>query len=97
MLDSRLVGRWRGVVESEAVTMDFASDGSLLYVVHAEGKDQKMFLRFRTEDGVVITDQPSEPREERTRYRIEVDGRLILDFNGDETIFTRVLTPSGGD
>ena len=91
MIDKRLLGRWDSIpgTTEEAVTIEFADDGSLTYTIHAAHADQKIFLRCRTEDDVIVSDQPSEPREERTQYRFAQDGRLVMTYEGEETIYRR--------
>ncbi len=91
-----LLGTWtsdpediEGHREFGRATLEFEEDGQLTYTVHAEGKDQKMFLTFRVEGGTLITDQPSSPREERTAYSIGADGKLILWFGGQRSVYVR--------
>jgi hypothetical protein len=60
------------------VTMSFTEDGFLVYRVHRGSVDEEILLRYRTEGGLLITDQPSAPREERTTYEITKDSRLRL-------------------
>jgi hypothetical protein len=92
--DSRLLGRWRSQpsVEgySEDVTLDFLDDGSLTYTIHAKGKDEVMLLKFRTESGVIVSDQESEPREERTPYEFSEEGNLLLIHDGKLTSYRRL-------
>lgn len=91
MIDERLLGRWESVtgVGQDPVTIEFTVDGSLTYTIHAPGTNQQMFLRYSIEDGVIITDQPSHPREERTAYRITSDGRLVMTNSGEQSVFVR--------
>ena len=91
MIEQRLLGRWDSVAGAgqECVTMEFAVDGSLTYTIHSAGSDQKIFLRYDIRDGVIITDQPSHPREERTAYQIASDGRLVMTYGGEESVFIR--------
>ena len=58
------------------VKLHFTEDGQLIYTILGEEKDQKIFLTYRVENNVLITDQPSDPREERTNFRITEDGKL---------------------
>ena len=78
-----------GVREFGRATLEFEEDGQLTYTVHATGKDQKMFLTFRVESGVLVTNQPSSPREERTAYSISPKGQLTLWFGGHRSIYVR--------
>lgn len=91
-----LLGTWtsdpedhEGIREFGRTTLEFEEDGQLTYTVHAEGKDQKMFLSFRVEGGTLITDQPSSPREERTAYSVGPDGKLTLWFGGQRSVYVR--------
>jgi hypothetical protein len=95
-LDQRLIGTWvsdpedeEGIRELGRATIEFTEDGRLIYVIHGEEKDQKMFLTYSADDGVLVTDQPSEPREERTAYSITSDGRLTLSFGGRRSVYIR--------
>jgi len=64
----------------------------LLYTVHAPDKDEIILLKYRLEDGYLITDQLSDPREERTRLVFERDGKLRLCFGGKESSYVRETT-----
>lgn len=94
---TELVGTWKSDPNDTEgggayghVTLDFGADGTLLYVIHEAGRDQIMRLTYRTEAGVIVTDQPSEHRSERTEYRIEDDGTLVLAFGGRKSKYTKV-------
>src|SRR5688500_7776647 len=91
MLDERLLGRWRSIAGAgpEPVTIDFDGHGSLTYTIHGPSGDQKILLRYTVEDGVIITDQPSDPREERTAYRITTDGQLVMLYGDEQSVFIR--------
>lgn len=56
--------------------LHFTEDGQLIYRLLGEHKEQKMFLTYRVEDNVLITDQPSHPREERTKFQITEEDKL---------------------
>jgi hypothetical protein len=83
--NNRLVGKWKSdpddqetISEYGDVWLDFSPNGGLTYTVHAQGKRQIMLLTYRVEGNVLITDQPSDPKEERTRFEIRADGKLVL-------------------
>ena len=89
-----LIGTWvsdpedrEGTQEFGRVTLVFEKDGELTYTVHAAGKDQKMFLTFRVEGEVIVTDQPSSPRQERTRFSVGSDGKLTVWFGGQRAVY----------
>jgi hypothetical protein len=91
-----LVGTWisdpedvEGLREFGRVTLDFQPDGQLTYTAHAEGKDQNIFLTFRIDDGILVTNQPTAPREERTAYSVTPDGKLVLWFGGQRSVYIR--------
>lgn len=94
--DGRLLGTWRTAAEDTGgtreygdVTMCFTEDGFLVYTIHTGDVDQEMLLRYRTEGGVLITDQPSAPTEERTVYKISQEGRLELEHGGTRSTYVR--------
>lgn len=67
------------------VTLEIKVNGRLIYTIHEQNKEQKIFLKYGTENGTLVTDQPSTPREERTPYSITPDGKLVL-THGNFTI-----------
>ena len=70
------------------VELEFDS-GRLTYAVILADKKQLMLLTYRVEGDVLITDQPSHPQSERTKFQIEED-RLTLSFGGTTGRFLRV-------
>ena len=83
--NQQLVGKWRSDPDDEAAideygdaSLDFSPNGGLTYTVHTERKRQVTLLTYRVEGEVLITDQPSDPKEERTIFKIRSDGRLVL-------------------
>ena len=95
-LPDELIGTWisdpadhDGLDYFGNVSLEFDSDGSLTYTIHAENKDQKMFLSYQVEKGMLITTQPSAPREERTAYSIDREGKLTLLFEGRRAVYVR--------
>jgi len=71
-------------------TLEFHQDGTLLYKIHQNGKDQIMLLTFQVEPGFIVTNQPSHPRPERTAYEVTKDGKLILEFGGQNSFYQRM-------
>jgi DNA-binding beta-propeller fold protein YncE len=86
--DKRVLGRWFGEVEGEPVALDFRPDGELLYVVKTDGQLSAIQMTWRIEGDVLVTDQPSHPREERSRLDLD-DARLVVTFDGRATEFVR--------
>jgi len=62
----------------------------MLYVIHGDDKDEVIRLTYRTEPGFVVSDQPSLPREERTAYRFNETGDLVLVYEGEESTYQLV-------
>jgi hypothetical protein len=89
-----LLGSWVSTPDEikskgEAVRLDFSEDGQLIYTSLGETKDQIILLTYRIDKGLLITDQPSHPREEKTSFSITANGELILDYAGEITKFMR--------
>jgi hypothetical protein len=92
---SALVGRWRlvhteGPANYEHVTMEFGSDGSLQYSIELPDRIQIMNLTYSVSGDVIISNQPSAPGEERTRFVLGTDGRLELNHGGARSWFEKV-------
>lgn len=92
-----LLGKWISdpndpITQAEygKVTQTFHEDGRLTYVIHSAKNDEVMRLTYRVEGDVLITDQPSSPREHRTKFHVDDRGRLILDDNGERSRFVRI-------
>ncbi|HLB68781.1 MAG TPA: DUF3805 domain-containing protein [Thermoplasmata archaeon] len=60
--------------------MTFRPDGTLAYVIWDEARHRSSFivLTYRTEGDILVTDQPSAPREERGRFTFTHDGKLEI-------------------
>ena len=90
------MGRWKlfkdeGATEiGDGVTMTFTEDGKLVYVIHEKDSKQIMNLVFRVDGNHLITNQPSQPQEEKTKFSFDAEGNLILDYDGNKSWFTRV-------
>jgi hypothetical protein len=90
-----LVGLWvtdpddlASLSEYGRVSMDFRPDGQLVYTIFPEGKRQVMLLVYRIQGDFLVTDQPSSPREERTRFEIRGD-TLTLFYDNHQSIYIR--------
>ncbi len=84
----RILGRWYGKLDGEPVAVEFAPDGRLALVILHGGRRQTIILTYRFDGDDLITDQPSQPREERTRVEFEGND-LILDLQGRKTRLSR--------
>lgn len=75
--ESALIGTWKsdpndstGASTYGNVTLKFGADGTLLYIIREQNRDQVMRLTYHIEPGFIVTNQPSEPRSERTEYQV---------------------------
>lgn len=91
-----LVGAWildRSDTQALAalgdVMLEFDSLGGLVHTVRGKGKDQVILLRYRVDRATIITDQPSAPKPERTKFSISKDGVLTLAIDGIPRQFRR--------
>ena len=94
-MTSALVGRWRlvraeGPVNFVGVTMDFRPDGSLEYSIELPDRRQIMNLTYSVSGDVIVSNQPSAPGEERTRFALGPDGRLELNHDGARSWYERI-------
>ena len=88
-----LVGCWQ-IIKTEGqpyepAEADFQDDGRLYYSVLSGERWGIMKLRYRIEGDTLVTDQPSSPREERSRFVLAPDGTLTIEFGGDKSVFRR--------
>jgi hypothetical protein len=98
--DPRLHGRWVLVRSDDAtievgerVEMEFSADGKLTYAIRQRGCRQIMNLTYQVQGSEIISNQPSAPAENRTRYEIDDEGQLVLEFGGGRSWYRRA---SGG-
>ena len=94
---SRLIGKWatdprdlKSLKFYGRVTLEFRIDGTLIYTIHQDRKNQNMLLKYRVENGILITDQPSAPREERTPFFLTEENRLVLKYGRHESVYVRI-------
>lgn len=88
-----LVGCWHLITTEgqpyEPAEADFRDDGRLYYSVLSGDRWGVMKLRYRIEGDALVTDQPSNPREERSRFVLAPDGTLTIEFGGGKSVFRR--------
>ena len=94
--DDRLIGKWRkqAAAGEEPQFMRFYADGLLVYIFNTKGKNQLIFLNWKTDDGVIVTDQPSHPKEERTRYEFLLDNRLKMTHAQEGVSYWAAVDPT---
>jgi hypothetical protein len=68
--------------------MVFFPDGRLEYRTLQGDVLQIMKLTYRIDGTVIVSNQPSAPREERTTFRLD-GSTLVLNYGGEETSYER--------
>jgi hypothetical protein len=96
-LDKRLEGVWASDMEDETtrnsignVTMVFTNDGKLVYEILEGAKVQRMNMVYWTSGDTLYSDQPSNPRQESTKYKFENNSSLNLEYDGVITKFKKL-------
>jgi hypothetical protein len=94
----QIIGKWRSDPDDpEAIRMygdvslDFSRNGALTYTIHTEGRRQIMLMTYRIDRDALITDQPSDPKEERTRFEITSAGKLVLEHAHRPSMYLGVI------
>jgi hypothetical protein len=88
-LEKGLIGMW-GIdpTDTDAVaafgqnTLVFQEDGSLVYTILGDTSDQILNLTYFVDGDMLVTNQRSKPREERTPFSFAPDGSLLLNYGG---------------
>jgi len=75
--------------KADCVSMVFHPNGRLDYKIEDNEKIRVISLSYFIEGDKIITDQPSSPRQERTRFDIDSDGVLTLENRGKKSFFKR--------
>ncbi|HEV7786010.1 MAG TPA: hypothetical protein VGQ28_11780 [Thermoanaerobaculia bacterium] len=92
-LPPELVGCWHLTQSDdpsiEPAEMDFRADGHLYYSVDAGDRWQIIKLVWRVEGAMIVSDQPSASRQERTPFAFDEAGLLVLEFRGHRSRFRR--------
>jgi hypothetical protein len=74
------------------VTMTFTNDGRLIYDVQEGKKLQRMYMTYRINGDIIISDQQSNPNEQKTKFKFVGEDQLVLEFDGIKTVFKRNAT-----
>jgi hypothetical protein len=95
-LDPRLIGVWVSDLDDELtvsnlgnVKMTFSDTGGLIYDIIEDSKVQRINMIFWTDGNTLISDQPSHPKKQKTKFEFESDRKLILEFGGERSVFLR--------
>jgi|GEM_PF-892852 len=96
-MKDRFIGIWkidpedhRAIEAYGNVTIEFNSIGRLRYIIHTEEKEQIMLMTYEVDGDRLITDQPSAPRIETSRFEFVSDDKLKLFFDGFESTYIRL-------
>ena len=98
-IDVQLLGKWKlekydtsfqrdSSVKNEY--MEFKPNGELDYIIDLGDKQQIMKLTFYSIDGIIVSNQPSDPREEKTKYYFDKTGKLVLDYQDKKGWYIKV-------
>ena len=88
-----LLGFWMSDLAfnpEERSVMEFKEDGRLIHTIVGEKSDHIILLTYRTENNMLITDQPSHPKEERADFCITPEDKLILVHDNKTFQYIRV-------
>ena len=90
-----LLGRWTiDPLDTAAVeafgdaALEFDDRGNLIYIIKGADKDQIILMTYHVVGDAVITDQPSHPNPQSTRFEVSGDA-LTLTFGGRPSRFIR--------
>ena len=72
------------------VSIEFKTNGELIYTVQLKGKIQKMFMTYEIKGNRLVTSQASASRTEETDFKILPDGKLELGFDGIKSKYIKV-------
>jgi hypothetical protein len=75
----------------EGVEMRFSPDGKLTYAIQQARSRQIMNLAYEVQGSDIVSNQPSAPAENRTRYAIDKQGHLVLEFAGSRSWYRRLV------
>lgn len=94
--DNRLIGSWKSDQSDEFtrttlgdVLIRFTKQGDMIYTIKQPNKDQVIYLKYETANGMIISDQPSMPRKEETEYLLQDESTLFLIHEGIQTKFIK--------
>lgn len=88
-----LLGLWMIDPKStpeQIVTLEFKDNGQLIYTVIGDQKDEVILLTYRVENDTIVTDQPSAPKIEKTKFSFTPEGKLLLVYGNISSLYVRV-------
>ena len=90
------IGSWKIIKADSSLDlgdndeMEFSENGELIYAIDAGLKWQIMKLTYKVENNYLVTDQPSSPNEQKTKYKFENKNVLVLDYDGALAKYQRI-------
>jgi len=93
---NKLLGIWISDPEGvppeqfQRIQMEFTEDGQLFYTIVGDDEDKVILLTYRIEGNTLITDQPSHPQEEKTKFSFTPDGKLLLVYGNEVSQYIRL-------
>ncbi|TKC12482.1 hypothetical protein FA048_02360 [Pedobacter polaris] len=95
-MDKRIIGVWKSDLVDEPtrinignVLMEFTEGGKLIYKIFENENVQIINMVYQLIDDVIFSDQPSNPQVQKTKYKFKGDNILLLEFDGEITVFKR--------
>jgi hypothetical protein len=89
-----LVGTWKLMNSSPPLdpgtTLKILADGRLVYSIPQQDRIQSIHLTYVIEGDTLVTDQPSHPRKEISRFRLDGTDRLYLEGGGCQSSYRRI-------
>lgn len=73
----------------QGIEMEFSADGKLTYTIRQSASRQIMKLVYYVAGSEIVSNQPSAPAENRTRYEFTGPDHLVLEFGGSRAWFRR--------
>lgn len=89
----QLLGKWLSEsdtsgINAQVIMLEFGNDNTLTYTIHSRNKKEIILLTYRIDGDYLVTDQPSEPREEKTRATLR-GKRLCFNYEGQLTYYLK--------
>ncbi len=94
--DKNILGHW--ILDPEDMTsleiygnisIQFKANSELIYTIHSDNRDQIILMTYEIKGGILITDQPSSPQKEQTKFNLVSKDRLELFFGGEKSSYIR--------
>ena len=85
------------IAEFGRATLEFRSSCQVVYTINPDDRDQIMLLTYRVMGEYLVTDQPSAPRADRTKFSVSPDGRLLLNYGSGAARYVRVSRAVEGE